>query len=131
MSFTKIIFIQNQIGSGANTLNGRGNLPALSTISATSGLEGAAFPAVRINQTNNEYLTAFVTGYYFAQTVYNGGPTYVNQQNGIFTSTDGDNIFPFKLYYNIVEGYNTLDYTLSATGQDCASGLQTCTVFWS
>lgn len=131
MGFSKIIFIQNQTGSGANTLNGRGNLPALSTISATSGPEEGAYPAIRINQTNNEFLTAFVTGYYFAQTVYNGGPTYVTQQNGIYTSTDGSNVFPFKIYYNKVEGYNTLDYTLSATGQDCASGLQTCTVYWS
>jgi len=131
MGFSKIIFIQNQTGSGANTLNGRGNLPALSTISATSGPEDVAYPAIRINQTNNEFLTAYVTGYYFAQTVYNGGPTYVSQQNGIYSSTDGSNVFPFKLYYNKVEGYNTLDYTLSATGQDCASGLQTCTVFWS
>lgn len=131
MGFSKIIFIQNQTGSGANTLNGRGNLPALSTISATSGPEGAGYPAVRINQTNNEFLTAYVTGYYFGQTVYNGGAAYVTNQNGIFTSTDGDNAFPFKLYYNKNEGYNTLDFTLSATGQDCASGLQTGTIYWS
>lgn len=131
MGFSKIIFIQNQTGNGANSLNGRGNLPALSTISATTGPEGVSFPAVRLDQTINEYLTAYVTGYYFAQTVFNGGAAYIANQNGIFTSTDGDNVFPFKLYYNQDEGYNTLDYTLSATGQDCASGVQTGVVFWS
>lgn len=131
MGFSKIIFIENQTGSGANTLNGRGNLPALSTISATLGPEGAAAPAVRINQTLNEYLTAYVLGYYFQQSVYNGSPTYVANQAGIFSSTNGDNTFPFKLYYNLDEGYNTLDYTLSATGQACASGLQTASVIWT
>lgn len=131
MGFSKIIFIQNQTGTGANSLNGRGNLPALSTISATTGPEGAAEPAVRINQTLNEFLTAYVTGYYFQQSVYNGSPTYVANQNGIFTSTNGGNVFPYKLYYDKVEGYNTLDYTLSATGQACASGLQTATIIWT
>jgi hypothetical protein len=131
MGFSKIITIENQTGSGANTLNGRGNLPALSTISATNGAEGAALPAVRINQTLNEFLTAMVTGYYFQQLTFNGSPTYVTNQNGIFSSTDGDNSFPFKLFYNKVLGYNTLDYTLSATGQACASGLQTSVIYWT
>lgn len=131
MGFSKIITIENQTGSGANTLNGRGNLPALSTISATNGAEGAAFPAVRINQTLNEYLTAMVTGYYFQQLTFNGSPTYVSNQNGVFSSTDGDNSFPFKLFYNTAQGYNTLDYTLSATGQACASGLQTSVIYWT
>lgn len=131
MGFSTIITIENQTGSGANTLNGRGNLPALSTISATNGAEGAAFPAVRINQTLNEYLTAMVTGYYFQQLTFNGSPTYVSNQNGIFSSTDGDNSFPFKLFYNTAQGYNTLDYTLSATGQACASGLQTSVIYWT
>jgi len=131
MGFSKIIFIQNQTGTGANALNGRGGLPALSTISATTGPEGAAEPAVRINQTANEFLTAYITGYYFQQSVYNGSPTYVANQNGIFTSTNGGNTFPYKLYYNKNEGFNTLDFTLSATGQQCASGLQAATIIWT
>ena len=131
MGFSKIIFIQNQTGNGANTLNGRGGLPALSTISATVGPEGVNEPAIRLNQTTNEFLTAYVTGYYFQQSVYNGSPTYVANQNGIFTSTNGGNTFPYKLYYNKTEGYNTLDYSLSATGQACASGLQTATIIWT
>jgi hypothetical protein len=131
MGFSKIIFTENQTGSGANALNGRGNLPALSTISATVGPEGGAFPAIRLNQTVNEKLTAYVLGYYFQQSVYNGGPTYVANQAGIFSSTNGDNTFPYKLYYNAAEGYNTLDYSLSATGLACASGLQTGVVLWS
>jgi len=131
MGFQKIIFIEDQTGSGANALNGRGGLPALSSISATTGAEGAAFPAIRLNQTLNEYLTAYVLSWNFTQTVYNGGPSYVTNQNGVFSSTDGDNAFPFKLYYDADEGYNTLDFTLSATGQACASGLQTGTIYWT
>ena len=34
MGFTKTISIENQTGSGVNTLNGRGGLPALSAITA-------------------------------------------------------------------------------------------------
>ena len=131
MGFSKIILIENQTGSGANALiTDRPNpLPALSSITAST--EPGADPAVRINQTVNQYLTAYITGWYFAQTTYNGSPTYVANQNGIYSATNGANTFPFKLYYDEVEGYNTLDYTLIATGQECASGAQVGTVYWS
>jgi hypothetical protein len=130
MGFSKIIFIENQTGSGANGLitNRTNPLPALSTISGSTG--PGASPAVRIDQTANEALTAVVTGFYFAQTTYNGSPTFVTNQNGIYAATDGDNIFPYRLYY-ADWGYNTLDYTIEATGQACASGAQVGTVYWS
>lgn len=116
-------------GPGANTLNGRGNLPALSTISATSGPEGVNFPQVRIDPTTTEALTANIIGFSFAQTTYNGGATYVADQNGIFTVTQLSNL-PFRIYYNSVSGFNSTGYTLSATGQTCSSGVQIGTMYY-
>jgi len=115
-------------GAGANTLNGRGNLPALSSISATSGPEGVNTPTIRIDPTTTSALTAVIINYSFAQTQYNGGQTYVTDQNGIFTGNVITQV-PFRIYYSDVAGYNTAAYTLSATGQTCSSGLQTGTIY--
>jgi hypothetical protein len=127
MGFQKFIFTENQTGSGANTLNGRGGLPALSTISANTDTTS---PAIRINQTVNQALTCYVTAASFALLTSNGAPIFTGQNSSVFSFNDDGNVFPFKLYYNASE-YNTLDYRLSATGQDCASGVQIGAVYWS
>jgi hypothetical protein len=130
MSLSSFIFIENQTGSGANALvrDWATPLPALSAV--TASVDGNSLPAVRLDQTLNESLTCFVTSFYFQQTVFNGSPTYIAQQQGIFAATDGGNVFPFKLYLSD-EGFNTLDFSLSATGNPSASGVQTGVVWWS
>lgn len=131
MGFTKQITIENATGAGANTLNGRGGLPALSTIAANTDTN---YPAVRINQTLNEYLTAYLLDANFYQITYNGGTVYVTNQNGVFSfspSTTVATTFPYKLFYNQTLGSNTLGYRLSATGQECASGIQIGAVVWT
>jgi hypothetical protein len=130
MGFSTYIQITNGTGNSANTLNGRGNLPALSTISATSGPEGVNTPGVRLDPTTTAALTCYAIGFYVTQSLYNGGPTYVTDGNGIFTGTNAGTTFPAKLYYNANYGSNTLNYTLCATGQNCASGAQICTLVW-
>lgn len=131
MGFSRIIFTENHVGPGANALitNRPNPLPALSSISAA--VSAGAEPSIRITQTLNQFLTAVVTGWYFAQTTYNGSPTYISNQNGIYSAGDGGNTFPFRLFFNQVQGFNVLDYTLIATGQECASGAQVGTVYWS
>ena len=133
MGFTRTITIENQSGSGANTLNGRGGLVALSAIAANNTATGT-YPAVRLNQTLNERLTAYLLDSSFVQSTYNGGVVYITNQNGIFNYYDGttvNNIYPFKLYYDPVAGYNTIGYSLMATGQECASGIQIGSVYWT
>lgn len=133
MGFSKIITIEQQTGSGANPLNGRGNLPALSSI-AGPDTDAGTYPAIRLNQTLNEFLTAYVLDAYMVQETYNGGIIYKANQNGIFTYYNGDttpNVMPYQLYRSLIEGYNTLTFSLSATGQECASGIQIGTVYWT
>ena len=133
MGFTKTISIENQTGSGVNTLNGRGGLPALSAITAQN-VSGGTYPQIRLNQTVNERLTAYLLDSSFVQSTYNGGVVYITNQNGIFSyyaGTTVDTVFPFKLYYDPVAGYNTIGYSLMATGQECASGIQIGSVYWT
>lgn len=129
MALTTTITLQYGSGAGVNTLDGRGGLPALSTISAYSG---STYPQIRLSTTNTE-TTAFVTGISFAQTVYNGSPTFVSNQNGVFAFESGTYglpiILPYKLWNSTTEGVNTLAFRLSATGQECASGAQIGTVY--
>lgn len=130
MAFSRQITIENQTGSGANTLNGRGGLPALSTIAANTD---STFPQVRINQTLNEAVTAYVLDATLYSTTINGGVIFTTNQNSIYTfeaATTTANIFPFKLYKSATE-YNSIGYRLSATGQECASGVQVCAVVWT
>lgn len=131
MGFTKQITIESATGAGVNPLNGRGGLPALSTIAANTD---STFPAVRINQTLNQYVTAYLLDAKFYQTTYNGGTVFVTNQNGVFSfdaSTTVATTFPYKLFYNETLGSNTLGYRLSATGQECASGIQIGAVVWT
>lgn len=123
------------LSAGANSLNGRGILPALSSISSYSG---ASYPIIALSATSTagSQLTAYLTGVTLSQTQYNGSPTYVALQNGIFTFEDGTyaaaNTYPYKLVLdgtNIVT--NTLAFRLSATGVGPASGLQTATLTWA
>jgi len=129
MGFSTNVSLIFSSGAGANTLNGRGGLPALSTYSATSGPEGVNFPQIKIDPTTTAALTAYITGFGFAQTVYNGGAAYIAEQNGIFTYSNLSSL-PFLIYYNENSGSNSTGYTLSATGQTCASGLQTGTMYF-
>jgi len=133
MGFTRTITIENQTGSGANTLNGRGGLVALSAIAANNTATGT-YPAVRLNQTLNERLTAYLLDSSFVQSTYNGGVVYITNQNGVFSyyaGTTVDSVFPFKLYVDPLDGYNTIGYSLTATGQECASGIQIGSVYWT
>jgi len=133
MGFTRTITIENQTGAGANTLNGRGGLVALSAIAANNTATGA-YPAVRLNQTLNERLTAYLLDSSFVQSTYNGGVVYITNQNGVFSyyaGTTVDSVFPFKLYVDPLDGYNTIGYSLTATGQECASGIQIGSVYWT
>lgn len=129
MGFTTTIALQYGSGAGVNTLDGRGGLPALSTISAYSG---STYPQIRLSTANTE-TTAFVTAISFAQTVYNGGQTFVANQNGVFSFESGAYglpiTLPYKLWNSTTEGVNTLSFRLSATGQECASGVQVGTVY--
>jgi len=129
MGFSTNVSLIFSSGAGANTLNGRGNLPALSTISATNGPEGVNYPQVKIDPSTTVALTAYIIGFGFAQTNYNGGPTYIAEQNGIFNATNLSTL-PFKIYYNANTGSNSSGYSLSATGQTCASGDQTGTLYY-
>lgn len=135
MGFSTTVFLS----VSGNSLNGRGNLPALSTIDAAA-VPGVLNNAVSLD-TLQQNLTCFVVSSQFAQTVYNGGIDYVNNQFGVFSYTDGYSGtatppgYPYKLYSSTVAKYgyasNQLFYTLSATGQECASGVQTGTVFYT
>jgi hypothetical protein len=130
MGFSRQITIENQTGSGANTLTNRGNLPALSTIAANTD---STFPQIRLNQTLNEAVTAYLLGAELYSTTINGGVIFVTNQNSIFSfeaATTSPNVFPFKLYLSPSE-YNSIGYRLSATGQECASGVQVCAVVWT
>jgi hypothetical protein len=134
MGFSTTIYTVQETGQGANTLNGRGGLPALSSISANSQGVSAIMPAVKIQNGTVSQLSAYLTGFYFQQTVYNGSPTYLALQSGIYSYKDGDNIFPYKLYIDqsvTPTAYSTIDWYLSATGQGAASGAQTGVVFWT
>lgn len=124
------ISIEYGPGSQANSLNYRGELPALSTISAYSGV---TYPQIRISQTLNSQITAYITDISFGQTTYNGGPTFIVTQNpGVFgfePGTYGSSItYPYKLYYGGGES-NTLAFRISATGTECASGAQVGTIY--
>lgn len=120
---------ENATGSQANALDGVTNLtsPSARTASVTS----SSWPAIRIDQTQNQALTCFATGFYLVQTKVNGSVGYeYNPIPGVYSGSDNNNTFPFKLYKSATE-YNTLDYALSATGQECASGLQTVVAYWT
>jgi len=133
MGFTRTITNENQTGSGVNTLNGRGGLVALSAIAANNTATGT-YPAVRLNQTLNERLTAYLLDSSFVQSTYNGGVVYITNQNGVFSyyaGTTVNTVFPFKLYVDPLDGYNTIGYSLTATGQECASGIQIGSVYWT
>lgn len=124
------ISIEYGTAAQANTLDYRGNLPALSTISAYSG---STYPQIRISQTLNSQITAYVTDISFSQTTYNGGPTFIVTQNpGIFgfeAGTYASSItYPYKLYFGGGES-NTLAFRISATGTECASGAQVGTIY--
>ena len=98
MGFTKTISIENQTGSGVNTLNGRGGLPALSAITAQN-VSAGTYPQIRLNQTVNERLTAYLLDSSFVQSTYNGGVVYITNQNGIFSYYDESligNVFILK-----------------------------------
>lgn len=134
MGFQSNIFTVNATGPGTNFLNTAYSqpLPALSTIYANYTMGASAIaPAVKLNPTTSQNLTCFVVAEYFAQTVYNGGVSYVSSQNGIYGFANGDNTFPYKLYNSSTEGFNTIDWYLSATGNAGASGVQTGVVFWA
>jgi len=132
MGFSTTIYTTFDTGQGSNFLNGRGNLPALSTISANTQGASAVTPAIKILPGTSGQLSAYLLNYYFAQTVYNGSPTYISNQNGIFTYQDGSNTYPYLLYINQGNSsYSTVDWYLSATGQICASGLQTGVIYWT
>lgn len=134
MGFQRQIFSVNATGVGTNFLNTAYSqpLPALSTIYGNYTVGASAIaPAIKLNPTTSQNLTCFVTAEYFAQTVYNGGVSYTTLQNGIYAFANGDNTLPYKLYNSSTEGFNTLDYYLSATGNAGASGVQTGVVFWA
>ena len=129
MGFSTTVFL----AVSGNTLTGRGLLPALSTIDAAvvpGVLNNAVFLASAA--TDQQNLTCFVMSSQLTQSIYNGGIDYVTNQNGIFTYTDG---YSYKLYSSLAakNGFasNQLFYTLSATGQECASGEQTATVLYT
>ena len=138
MGFSTTVFL----AVSGNTLTGRGLLPALSTIDAAvvpGVLNNAVFLASAA--TDQQNLTCFVMSSQLTQSIYNGGIDYVTNQNGIFTYTDGYSGtatrpgYPYKLYSSLAakNGFasNQLFYTLSATGQECASGVQTATVLYT
>ena len=132
MGFSTTIYTTFDTGQGSNFLNGRGTLPALSTISANTQGASAVTPAVKILPGSAGQLSAYLLNYYFAQTQYQGGPTYVAQQNGIFTYQDGNNTYPYLLYINQGNSsYSTIDWYMSATGNAGASGAQTGVIYWT
>ena len=132
MGFSTTIYTTFDTGQGSNFLNGRGNLPALSTIAANTQGVSAVTPAIKILPGTAGQLSAYLLNYYFIQTAYNGGASYVTNQNGIFSYQDGNNSYPYLLYINQGnQSYSTVDWYLSATGQACASGIQTGVVYWT
>ena len=100
MGFSTTIYTTFDTGQGSNFLNGRGNLPALSTIAANTQGVSAVTPAIKILPGTAGQLSAYLLNYYFIQTAYNGGATYVTNQNGIFSYQDGNNSYPYLLYIN-------------------------------
>lgn len=117
MGFETTIYL----GTTGNNLSSYvGGLPALSTITAGNNT------AIILDSVRNAFLTAFVTEMAVTQSVYNGGVVYVTNQNGIF-SLVGSNVNPLK-FYNTGPRSEPIFAQLSATGQECASGLQTGTI---
>lgn len=131
MGFSSKIFTQRSTGPGTNFLNGRTGLPALSTIYGNYTMGASAIaPSIKLLPSTSQNLTCIIIAEQFAQILYNGSPTFVANQNGIYSFANGDNTFPYKIYNSSTEGFNTIDYYLSATGQACASGQQDGCVFW-
>lgn len=132
MGFESKIFTLRSTGPGTNFLNGRTNLPELSTIYGNYQMGASAIaPSIKLNPTTSTNLTCIIVGEYFAQILYNGSPTFVANQNGIYSFENGENALPYKIYNSPASlGFNTIDYYLSASGQACASGQQDGCVFW-
>ena len=130
MGFSTNVSLISSTGAGANTLNGRTGLQSLSTISATSGPEGINYPQIKIDPTTCEQLTAYITGIYVAQTLYNGSATYIAKKAPMFNYNNLSSL-PFKIYYNNnATGSNSTGFSLSATGLECSSGQQTFTMYF-
>lgn len=129
MGFT----VNLSLSTVANTLNGRGGIVALSCIDTSIGGAINSYKVGFSGRSDIANLTCFITGLNFAQTQYNGADGWEAAQYGVFSFFDYNlsaGTYPHKIIAGAtVPGLNNISAQLSATGAECASGIQVGTLY--